>query len=250
VDQQDIENELGAPGARELLASTSAAHLAYTGKDGTPRVIPVGFFWTGEQVVIATATTAVLASFATATVFASFTASTTSTTTTTLASTVSVRHVVGEVSQSLLGIPCAITLSPSLVFFAAEVGSFFVLLAQLLGTLPLAIFGSFVWRASFLHAAFENCDDSKVVRGAGGFRVTLKEILHESLDALGARSFGESSVAGFGEAQCVEHDQRNNDRECERSRGDCTPAYPSFVTISTTSSGLPSMARLGISRNR
>jgi hypothetical protein len=58
VDQQDIENELGAPGARELLASTSAAHLAYTGKDGTPRVIPVGFFWTGEQFVIATATTA------------------------------------------------------------------------------------------------------------------------------------------------------------------------------------------------
>jgi pyridoxamine 5'-phosphate oxidase-like protein len=58
VDQQDIENELGAAGARELLASTSAAHLAYTGKDGTPRVIPVGFFWTGEQFVIATAPTA------------------------------------------------------------------------------------------------------------------------------------------------------------------------------------------------
>jgi hypothetical protein len=35
-----------------LLASTSAAHLAYIGKDGTPRVIPVGFFWTGKQFVI------------------------------------------------------------------------------------------------------------------------------------------------------------------------------------------------------
>jgi hypothetical protein len=35
VDQQDVENELGAPGSRELLASTSAAHLAYIGKDGT-----------------------------------------------------------------------------------------------------------------------------------------------------------------------------------------------------------------------
>jgi Pyridoxamine 5'-phosphate oxidase len=58
VDQQDVENELSAPGARELLASTSAAHLAYIGKDATPRVIPVGFFWTGEQFVIATATTA------------------------------------------------------------------------------------------------------------------------------------------------------------------------------------------------
>jgi hypothetical protein len=58
VDRQEIENELGAPGARALLASTSAAHLAYTGKDGTPRVIPVGFFWTGEQFVIATGTVA------------------------------------------------------------------------------------------------------------------------------------------------------------------------------------------------
>lgn len=58
MDQQDIENELGAPRAQALLASTAAAHLAYTGKDGTPRVIPIGFFWTGEQFVIATATTA------------------------------------------------------------------------------------------------------------------------------------------------------------------------------------------------
>ena len=58
MDQHDIDNELRAPGARELLASASAAHLAYIGKDGTPRVIPVGFFWTGEQFVIATATTA------------------------------------------------------------------------------------------------------------------------------------------------------------------------------------------------
>ena len=33
------------------------ARLAYIGKDGTPRVIPIGFFWTGDQVVISTATT-------------------------------------------------------------------------------------------------------------------------------------------------------------------------------------------------
>lgn len=58
MDQRAIENELGARGAQELLASTSAAHLAYTAKDGTPRVVPVGFFWTGGQFVIATATTA------------------------------------------------------------------------------------------------------------------------------------------------------------------------------------------------
>jgi hypothetical protein len=30
--------ELSTTGAQALLASTSAAHLAYTGKDGTPRV--------------------------------------------------------------------------------------------------------------------------------------------------------------------------------------------------------------------
>jgi hypothetical protein len=58
MERQQIDDELSTTGARELLASTSAAHLAYTGKDGTPRVIPVGFFWTGEQFVIATATTA------------------------------------------------------------------------------------------------------------------------------------------------------------------------------------------------
>ena len=52
-----MDDELSATGAQELLASTSAAHLAYSAKDGTPRVIPVGFFWTGDQFVISTATT-------------------------------------------------------------------------------------------------------------------------------------------------------------------------------------------------
>jgi hypothetical protein len=58
MERQDIDDELSTPGAQELLASTSAAHLAYIGKDGTPRVIPVGFFWTGDEFVISTATTA------------------------------------------------------------------------------------------------------------------------------------------------------------------------------------------------
>lgn len=57
MQQQEIDDELSTTGAQELLASTSAAHLAYIGKDGTPRVVPVGFFWTGSQFVIATATT-------------------------------------------------------------------------------------------------------------------------------------------------------------------------------------------------
>jgi hypothetical protein len=57
VERQQIDDELSTTGAQELLASTSAAHLAYTAKDGTPRVILVGFFWTGDQFVISTATT-------------------------------------------------------------------------------------------------------------------------------------------------------------------------------------------------
>ena len=52
MEWQDIDGELSATGAQELLASTSSAHLAYIGKDGTPRVIPVAFFWTGEQFVV------------------------------------------------------------------------------------------------------------------------------------------------------------------------------------------------------
>jgi nitroimidazol reductase NimA-like FMN-containing flavoprotein (pyridoxamine 5'-phosphate oxidase superfamily) len=57
MEWQEINNELSMTGAQQLLASTSAAHLAYIGKDGTPRVVPVGFFWTGDQFVISTATT-------------------------------------------------------------------------------------------------------------------------------------------------------------------------------------------------
>jgi hypothetical protein len=58
MDRQEIDDELSMAGAQELLTSTSAAHLAYIGKDGEPRVILVGFVWTGDQFVISTATTA------------------------------------------------------------------------------------------------------------------------------------------------------------------------------------------------
>ena len=58
MERHEIESELSAPGARELIESTTAAHLAYVATDGTPRVIPAGFFWTGDEFVISTATTA------------------------------------------------------------------------------------------------------------------------------------------------------------------------------------------------
>jgi hypothetical protein len=40
--------------ARQLLASTIPARLAYTATDGTPRVIPTWFHWTGSEFVLPT----------------------------------------------------------------------------------------------------------------------------------------------------------------------------------------------------
>jgi general stress protein 26 len=57
MERHEIDAELSTAGAQELLASTSVAHLAYVESDATPRVIPVGFWWTGEEFVISTATT-------------------------------------------------------------------------------------------------------------------------------------------------------------------------------------------------
>jgi nitroimidazol reductase NimA-like FMN-containing flavoprotein (pyridoxamine 5'-phosphate oxidase superfamily) len=52
----ELARELGHPDAQKLLSS-SMARLAYNGHDGFPRVIPVGFYWTGERIVVSTAPT-------------------------------------------------------------------------------------------------------------------------------------------------------------------------------------------------
>src|SRR4051794_23171175 len=44
---------LGDPVAQQLLESRTLARLAYTWPDGTPRVVPIWFHWTGEVVVMA-----------------------------------------------------------------------------------------------------------------------------------------------------------------------------------------------------
>jgi len=49
---------LGHPGAQELLRTPGPARLAYTGGDEFPRVIPMGFHWDGERLVVCTAPTA------------------------------------------------------------------------------------------------------------------------------------------------------------------------------------------------
>jgi hypothetical protein len=45
---------LAHPVAQELLRSNIPARLAYLWSDGTPRVIPIWFHWTGEEVVMGT----------------------------------------------------------------------------------------------------------------------------------------------------------------------------------------------------
>jgi PPOX class probable F420-dependent enzyme len=45
---------LDHPVAQRLLASRIPARLAYVALDATPRVVPIAFHWTGEEVVVAT----------------------------------------------------------------------------------------------------------------------------------------------------------------------------------------------------
>ena len=45
---------LNDPVAQKLLHSTIPARLAYTWRDGTPRVVPIWFHWTGEEIVLGT----------------------------------------------------------------------------------------------------------------------------------------------------------------------------------------------------
>ena len=52
VSQGDPEL-LNDPLAQELLRATIPARLAYTWPDGTPRVVPIWFHWTGEEIVMA-----------------------------------------------------------------------------------------------------------------------------------------------------------------------------------------------------
>jgi nitroimidazol reductase NimA-like FMN-containing flavoprotein (pyridoxamine 5'-phosphate oxidase superfamily) len=58
MDPQEITEELGHPGARNLLDSATLLRLAYNGSDGFPRVIPIGFYWNRHQIVICRAATA------------------------------------------------------------------------------------------------------------------------------------------------------------------------------------------------
>ena len=49
-DLELLESDL----AKRMLSSTVPARLAYTAKDGTPRVMPIWFHWTGDELVMCT----------------------------------------------------------------------------------------------------------------------------------------------------------------------------------------------------
>lgn len=49
---------LNLPVAQQLLQSTIPARLAYVWKDGSARVIPIGFHWDGQEIVMGTPTAA------------------------------------------------------------------------------------------------------------------------------------------------------------------------------------------------
>src|ERR1700759_3690278 len=56
MNAHELAGQLGHPEAQNL-PSGSMARLAYNGPDGFPRVIPVGFHWTGDRIVVSTAPT-------------------------------------------------------------------------------------------------------------------------------------------------------------------------------------------------
>lgn len=58
MDHQDVVAELAKPISVELLESPIPARFAYTGRDGDPRVVPVGYHWTGSQILVFTVPTA------------------------------------------------------------------------------------------------------------------------------------------------------------------------------------------------
>ena len=56
MKQEHVMQVMNDPVAQELFKAPIPARMAYTGLDGFPRAIPIGFLWNGTQFVICTAT--------------------------------------------------------------------------------------------------------------------------------------------------------------------------------------------------
>ena len=54
MDKHDVAEIMGKSISVELLNSGIPARLAYVGLDAAPRVVPIGFFWTGTQILMFT----------------------------------------------------------------------------------------------------------------------------------------------------------------------------------------------------
>ena len=54
TSQQGNLDLLQEPVAQQLLQAAIPAHFAYQWTDGTPRVVPIGFHWNGEEIVLGT----------------------------------------------------------------------------------------------------------------------------------------------------------------------------------------------------
>ncbi|MBV9582973.1 MAG: pyridoxamine 5'-phosphate oxidase family protein [Chloroflexi bacterium] len=54
MQHDQVIQVLNDPLAQELVNSSIPARVAYTARDGTPRVVPLGFYWDGAQFIICT----------------------------------------------------------------------------------------------------------------------------------------------------------------------------------------------------
>jgi Pyridoxamine 5'-phosphate oxidase len=52
MNQAEIRDLMNDPVAQGLIQAPIHARLAYTAKDGSPRVVPIGFIWTGDVFVM------------------------------------------------------------------------------------------------------------------------------------------------------------------------------------------------------
>ncbi|HEX6445482.1 MAG TPA: pyridoxamine 5'-phosphate oxidase family protein [Streptosporangiales bacterium] len=54
MNEQEIADVMSRPASQRLLASNIPARFAYVGLDDAPRVVPVGYFWDGERIIVHT----------------------------------------------------------------------------------------------------------------------------------------------------------------------------------------------------
>ncbi|PXY29953.1 pyridoxamine 5-phosphate oxidase [Prauserella sp. PE36] len=55
--RDEVFEVMDKPISRELLGSSIPARFSYVGLDGGPRVVPIGFHWTGAELVMSTVPT-------------------------------------------------------------------------------------------------------------------------------------------------------------------------------------------------